>query len=66
MEDECNHIDHFRVIGSPYLIIRYCAHCGKSWRLPTQGDYIGMSSATFPAPEWEEIREQREEWINTD
>jgi hypothetical protein len=64
--DDCDHIGHFRVTGSPYLIIRWCDYCGKAWRLPTQGDYIGASMATFPAAEWEEIRESREEWINTD
>lgn len=66
MPEECDHIGHFRIVGGAYIVVRFCTECGKSWRLPTQGDYIGTGLGDCPAAEWEEIKEPREEWISTD
>lgn len=54
--DKCDHQGHYRVVGSLYVVIRICTQCGKSWRMPTQGDYrphIGQ----YPDAIWEEIDE---------
>lgn len=57
---ECDHKDKWRIHTSPLIIIRMCAGCGKSWRLPTRGDYTGDEAGSFPDAEWEEIKEPKE------
>lgn len=54
MSEDCDHKGHYRVGGNGYIAIRYCTQCGKSWRMPTQGDYL---FGDFPTAEWEEIKE---------
>src|SRR5689334_5136604 len=54
MSEECDHKGHYRVGGNSHIAIRYCVQCGKSWRLPTQGDYL---FGDHPVAEWEPIRE---------
>lgn len=50
----CDHVGHYRLVGGLHVAIRICTQCGKSWRLPVQGDYL---IGDFPVAEWEEIKE---------
>lgn len=54
MIGECTHQGHYRVIGGNCIALRWCTNCGKSWRMPTQGDYI---FGDHPVAEWEPIKE---------
>ncbi len=53
-QQECDHRAFYRVTGGAYVAIRYCSNCGKSWRMPTQGDYL---FGDHPVAEWEPIKE---------
>jgi len=51
---ECDHQGYYRVIGGNCIALRWCTNCGKSWRMPTQGDYL---FGDHPVAEWEPIKE---------
>jgi hypothetical protein len=53
-EKECDHQGHYRLVNGLHVAIRMCVQCGKSWRMPTQGDYI---FGDHPVAEWEPIKE---------
>ena len=54
---ECDHKDRWKLLPGTSVVIRFCSGCGKSWRLPVQGDYI---FGDHPVAEWEPIREGME------
>ena len=54
--EECNHKGYYRIVNGLHIVVRYCVQCGKSWRMPTQGDYrphIGL----YPDALWEVVDE---------
>lgn len=53
-EPECDHKGHYRLVNGLHVAIRICTGCGKSWRMPTQGDYC---DGQYPDAAWEEIDE---------
>jgi hypothetical protein len=53
---KCDHKGSYRIGGGGYVVIRWCVNCGKSWRMPTQGDYL---QGDHPVAEWEPIKEPR-------
>lgn len=60
-EQECDHKGHYRIVNGIHVAIRWCTGCGKSWRMPTQGDYV--RSGQYPDAIWEEIDEP-EKWAS--
>lgn len=50
---ECDHKGHYRLVNGMYVAIRICTGCGKSWRMPTSGEYPDE----MPDAIWEEIDE---------
>jgi len=65
-KQECDHIGNYKIAPSAYVIVRFCACCGKSWRMPAKGDYTGDDAGSFPPAEWEEIAEPVEQRILPD